>query len=88
MKSTRDTQVQNMQVEQLVTTIIASYRTDPVDFSNSGKPDGEIRYLNTMKHTYVRTISDILGLVADKPYAKISVLEIGTLASHKGMEFA
>lgn len=77
MTLTRQTPVTQDTVEQLVTRIIVLYHANPVDFSNTGKSDGEMHYLNTLKPTYVRTISDILSLVADKPHTQINVLEIG-----------
>jgi len=64
------------EMASLVNEVINGYKTSPVDLLSINDAEGELLYLQSLKYTYTRTISDILN--HSRLSQKVKVLEIGT----------
>jgi ubiquinone/menaquinone biosynthesis C-methylase UbiE len=64
-----------MDYTSLVDNIILTYKDNPIDLLNIGAGETEYAYLNELKYSYVRTISDVVPLLQKG----MKILEVGSL---------
>lgn len=62
-------------IESLVDDIVNEYKTAPIDLLGTNGQEGEMRYMEAMKGSYVQTIEEIMRYI--EPAKSTKILEIG-----------
>jgi SAM-dependent methyltransferase len=66
-----------MNYEQIVSTVLESYKTNPIDILSIGDGAGEYRYLDALKKSYIRTVRDVDSLFGESRTDR-HIIEIGS----------
>ena len=64
-----------MNYKESIERIIEGYKTNPIDLLDIGEGENEYKYLNDLRYSYIRTVNDVVPLLAKGA----KVLEIGAL---------
>ena len=75
----------NDSVVEILDQVINDYEKNPVDLLGIGDGNGEYKYLVNARHSYKRTVEDVIGLFPEQQSGDVEVIKILEIGAFLGV---